>query len=166
MTDKELRSEINKYKSRANTRLKTLPKDDPIINYLRGQKNVGKYNKKTKSWEIRTPKNIKTSTLEHVLEITKKTSELPTQRELKKLGAENISQVDFTKMNEFLNSKFGEMVGTDLIKQVSDSDENKSIIDIFNNVLNVVRNDGGLNAHDTKEYLEAMYEKNFYRSDF
>ena len=46
MTGKELRSEINKYKSRANTRLKTLPKNDPIIEYLRKQKNVGKYNKK------------------------------------------------------------------------------------------------------------------------
>lgn len=165
MTDKELRSEINKYKSKANTRLKTLPKNDPIIEYLRKQKNVGKYNHKTKSWEVRTPTNIQQKTLERVLEITKKVSQLPTQRELKSLGVKNISQMDFSKMNEFINSKFGEMVGTDLIKQVSDREE-QSMTDIFNEVLNVVRNDGGLNAHETKQYLEEMYQRDFYKTDF
>ena len=165
MTDKELRSEINKYKSKANTRLKTLPKNDPIIEYLRRQKNVGKYNKKTKSWEVRTPTNIQQKTLERVLELTKKVSQLPTQRELKSLGVKNISQMDFSKMNEFINSKFGEMVGTDLIKQVSDREE-QSMTDIFNEVLNVVRNDGGLNAYETKQYLEEMYQRDFYKTDF
>ena len=165
MTDKELRSEINKYKARANTRLKTLPKNDPIIEYLRKQKNVGKYNKKTKSWEVRTPKNVQQKTLERVLELTKKVSQLPTQRELKSLGVQNISQIDFSKMNEFINSKFGEMVGTDLIKQVSDREE-QSMTDIFNEVLNVVRNDGGLSAHETKKYLEEMYQRDFYKADF
>ena len=165
MTDKELRSEINKYKSKANTRLKTLPKNDPIIEYLRKQKNAGKYNPKTKSWEVRTPNNIQRKTLEKVLELTKKVSQMPTQRELKSLGVKNISQMDFSKMNEFINSKFGEMVGTDLITQVSDREE-QSMTDIFNEVLNVVRNDGGLNAHETKQYLEEMYERNFYKTDF
>lgn len=165
MTDKELRSEINKYKSKANTRLKTLPKNDPIIEYLRKQKNVGKYNPKTKSWEVRTPTNIQQKTLERVLELTKKVSQLPTQRELKSLGVKNISQMDFSKMNEFINSKFGEMVGTDLIKQVSDREE-QSMTDIFNEVLNVVRNDGGLNAHETKQYIEEMYQRDFYKADF
>ena len=165
MTNNELRSEINKYKSKANTRLKTLPKNDPIIEYLRGQKNVGRYNKDTKSWEIRTPKNIQTKTLERVLEISKKVSQLPTQRELSRLGVKKISQLDFSKMNEFINAKFGEIVGTDLIKEVSDREEMSST-DIFTEVLNVVRNDGGLSAHDTKKYLDEMYERDFYKTDF